>query len=253
MSPFLPLYLIQLGVHPIARVDVWSGLLSSCSPLIAAFTSPIWGSMADRFGRKAMVLRSSIAISIFTLLMGLSQNVWELFILRTAMGMFSGFSASAIALVATQVEDKRLGYALGWLSTGQLVGSLIGPLFGGALQIGLATTASFFLDLRHLCHRRFHHRVYRQRKPKQILAKFPPKQRPDLETTRTTSLHSRTRRHVCRAPAGAICNAGGTTCGHVVCARHGRQHGLFGNLSWICFFCDRDWRFDCISIFGEAQ
>lgn len=132
MSPFLPLYLIQLGVHPIARVDVWSGLLSSCSPLIAAFTSPIWGSMADRFGRKAMVLRSSIAISIFTLLMGLSQNVWELFILRTAMGMFSGFSASAIALVATQVEDKRLGYALGWLSTGQLVGSLIGPLFGGA-------------------------------------------------------------------------------------------------------------------------
>lgn len=49
------------------------------------------------------------------------------------MGAFAGFSSAAIALVASQVPERRLGYALGWLSTGQLVGSLIGPVLGGLL------------------------------------------------------------------------------------------------------------------------
>ena len=49
------------------------------------------------------------------------------------MGVFAGFSSAAIALVASQVPEGRLGYALGWLSTGQLVGSLVGPLIGGPL------------------------------------------------------------------------------------------------------------------------
>ena len=38
-----------------------------------------------------------------------------------------------MALVASQVPEQRLGYALGWLSTGQLVGSLVGPVIGGIL------------------------------------------------------------------------------------------------------------------------
>jgi len=55
------------------------------------------------------------------------------FAFRALMGVFAGFSSAAIALVASQVPEQRLGYALGWLSTGQLVGSLVGPLIGGAL------------------------------------------------------------------------------------------------------------------------
>ncbi len=78
-----------------------------------------------------MLLRSGIAISLFTALMGLSQNVWEFLALRGMMGAFAGFSAAAISLVATQVPERRLGYALGWLSTGQLVGGLAGPIVGG--------------------------------------------------------------------------------------------------------------------------
>ncbi|MDQ0188523.1 MFS transporter [Alicyclobacillus cycloheptanicus] len=133
MAPFLPLYLVQIGVHPMSHVDMWSGILSSVNFLMAALLSPVWGSLADRSGRKAMVLRSSAAICVFTALMGFSHNVWELLVLRLLMGMFSGFSASAIALVATQMEENKLGFALGWLSTGQLVGGLVGPLLGGVL------------------------------------------------------------------------------------------------------------------------
>src|SRR5438477_9019862 len=80
-----------------------------------------------------MLLRSSLAIGLFTALMGAAGDVWQFFGCRALMGVFAGFSSAAIALVASQVPEDRLGYCLGWLSTGQLVGSLVGPIIGGAL------------------------------------------------------------------------------------------------------------------------
>jgi len=132
-SPILPPFLPQIGVQTGGPVEFWAGVLGSLNAFVAAFASPFWGSMADRTGRKAMVPRSSLAICFFTALMGLSTHLWHLVALRACMGAFSGFSASAIALVATQVREERLGFALGWLSTGQLVGSSLGPFTGGSI------------------------------------------------------------------------------------------------------------------------
>jgi DHA1 family multidrug resistance protein-like MFS transporter len=132
-GPFLPLFLLQLGVKPLATVEVWAGAISSVNFLFAAIFSPIWGGIADRTGRKPMVVRCCVAIALFTALMALVRGPWELFALRAVMGVFSGFSAAAIALVGTQVPAKRLGFSLGWVSTGQLVGALLGPLAGGLL------------------------------------------------------------------------------------------------------------------------
>jgi DHA1 family multidrug resistance protein-like MFS transporter len=133
LSPVMPLYLPELGVHTAAEVDVWAGILSAVTPLVAAFASPLWGRVADRRGRKLMVLRSCFSIAVFMLLTSLVTNVWQFVGLRTMMGVFAGFNAAAISLVASQVPPRKLGYALGWLSTGQLVGTLIGPLLGGAI------------------------------------------------------------------------------------------------------------------------
>jgi len=133
LSPILPLFLPDLGVHAPRAIDLWTGVLNGVTAFVAAFVSPLWGRLSDRKGRKLMLLRSGVAISIFTALMGLSQNVWQFFAARALMGAFAGFSASAIALVATQVPEDRLGFALGWLSTGQLVGGLVGPVVGGVI------------------------------------------------------------------------------------------------------------------------
>jgi MFS transporter, DHA1 family, multidrug resistance protein len=132
-GPFLPLFIIQLGVTPIAKVSLWAGVVASVNFLLAAIFSPFWGGIADRTGRKAMVVRSCVAVALFTAVMGLVQNVWQLFAARASMGIFSGFSGAAIALVGTQVPEENLGFALGWMATGQLVGGLCGPLFGGVL------------------------------------------------------------------------------------------------------------------------
>jgi DHA1 family multidrug resistance protein-like MFS transporter len=130
-SPIIPLFLPEIGVTQGGQVEFWSGVLNSVNFLVAAFASPLWGMVADRYGRKVMVVRSTLAICVFMALMGMSQALWQLIALRGLMGAFSGFSAASIALIATQVPENRLGYALGWLSTSQLVGSLLGPVVGG--------------------------------------------------------------------------------------------------------------------------
>jgi DHA1 family multidrug resistance protein-like MFS transporter len=133
LSPIIPLMLPQLGVESARSVEIWSGIITGATSFVAAFASPIWGRVADKHGRKLSLLRSSFAIAVFTGLMGLSTNVWQFFGARAVMGAFAGFSSAAIALVASQVPERRLGYALGWLASGQLVGSLVGPVIGGLL------------------------------------------------------------------------------------------------------------------------
>jgi DHA1 family multidrug resistance protein-like MFS transporter len=146
LSPVLPLFLQQIGVRGGQAIDLWTGVLNAATPLVAAFASPLWGRLSDRRGRKPMLLRSMIAISVFTGLMGFTTNVWQLFALRALMGAFSGFSAAAITLVASTIPAERLGFALGWLSTGQLVGGLFGPVVGGVVADLLGSArASFFM------------------------------------------------------------------------------------------------------------
>lgn len=133
LTPIMPLFLPELGVTGTSEIAIWAGILAGITSFVAAFTSPIWGRLSDRHGRKVMLIRSCVAIGLFTGLMGIAVNVWQMVAFRGLMGIFAGFSAAAIALVASQVPEDRLGYSLGWLSTGQLVGSLVGPVIGGLL------------------------------------------------------------------------------------------------------------------------
>jgi DHA1 family multidrug resistance protein-like MFS transporter len=133
LSPVMPLFLPDLGVHSTSAIDLWAGILASVTSFIGIFSAPIWGRLADTYGRKLMVLRSCFGIAVFTALMGASGSVWQLLALRAGMGVVAGYNASAIALVASQVPERRLGYSLGWLSSGNLLGTLIGPVIGGAI------------------------------------------------------------------------------------------------------------------------
>lgn len=129
--PFTPLFIQQLGSYNLSTVEQLAGVVSSISFLMAALFAPLWGSLADRFGRKAMVIRSSVFGAISTALAGFSVNVWWLIGARTLGGMFGGFSSAATALVASKVPSTSLGFALGWMATAQMTGTLVGPIVGG--------------------------------------------------------------------------------------------------------------------------
>jgi DHA1 family multidrug resistance protein-like MFS transporter len=133
VGPIMPLYLPELGVVSPAAVNMWAGVLTSATSCVAIFTSPLWGGLADRYGRKLMVLRSTLGIAVFTFLMGIAQGPWQMLGLRAGMGALAGFSSASVVMVASSVPERRMGYSLGWMSTGQLVGSLVGPLIGGGI------------------------------------------------------------------------------------------------------------------------
>lgn len=133
MAPILPLFLPELGVATDTGLYLWCGALGSVTSFVAALMSPFWGRVADRRGRKRMVLRSCIAIGACSILMGLVQDVWQMLGTRLLMGVFAGFSAASMILVSSQVPMRKLSYALGLMGSGQLAGSLVGPVLGGAL------------------------------------------------------------------------------------------------------------------------
>ena len=133
VQPVMPLFLPDLGVASDAAVDMWAGVLAAATSFVAIFTAPFWGNLSDRYGRKLMVLRSTLGIAVFTGLMGLAMSPWHMLALRAGMGALAGFSSASVVMVATQVPQRRLGHSLGWMSAGQMVGSLVGPLIGGII------------------------------------------------------------------------------------------------------------------------
>ncbi|HEM5102700.1 TPA: multidrug efflux MFS transporter [Streptococcus suis] len=132
VMPFISVFVEELGVGP-GQVEYYAGLAVSVNALAAALMAPIWGSLADRYGRKPMMVRAAFAM-IFTMGgMAFVPNVFWLLALRVLNGVFTGYIPNATALIASQVPKEKTGYALGTLSTGAVAGNLIGPTLGGIL------------------------------------------------------------------------------------------------------------------------
>ncbi|HEL1837977.1 TPA: multidrug efflux MFS transporter [Streptococcus suis] len=132
VMPFISVFVEELGVGP-GQVEYYAGLAVSVNAFAAAVMAPIWGSLADRYGRKPMMVRAAFAM-IFTMGgMAFVPNVFWLLALRVLNGVFTGYIPNATALVASQVPKDKTGYALGTLSTGAVAGNLIGPTLGGIL------------------------------------------------------------------------------------------------------------------------
>lgn len=132
VTPFLPMLLQQVGV--VDGLETWSGIAFSASFVISATMSPVWGALADKYGRKVMIIRSGIGIACCYFGLAFATNPWQVVGLRMLNGLLSGFIPSSIALVATNTPEERLGSSLGLLQTGSAFGSIMGPLFGGLLS-----------------------------------------------------------------------------------------------------------------------
>ncbi len=141
--PFLPLYIQQLGIHGVAHVTLWAALLSGATAVGMVVMSPIWGILADRYGRKIMVVRAAFSASVLVGLMGLATSVYQLLALRLLQGMFTGTISASQALVSSQTPRNRLGFSLGLMQTAVFVGNSTGPLLGGLVAETVGYRLSF--------------------------------------------------------------------------------------------------------------
>ena len=143
--PFLPFYVHDLGSASGLSVDFLAGMAYSAQAFTMMLTSPVWGALADRYGRKLMVERAMFGGAVVILLMAFVRSAEELVLLRAIQGLITGTIAAANALVAAVAPRERMGYAMGVLQVGLGSGVALGPLIGGAVADVYGYSAAFYV------------------------------------------------------------------------------------------------------------
>ena len=105
-------------------------------PLIASFavaqliSSPVWGKLSDRYGRRPALLVGLGASAFAYLIFGFANSLWLLFASRIVQGLGGGTTGVAQAYVADTMQPTERAKALGWLSAATSAGVVIGPFIG---------------------------------------------------------------------------------------------------------------------------
>ncbi len=144
VMPFLPLYFQQLGMTSVADLAFWSGMSLGVTPAITAVLSPLWGRVADRYGRKILVERSLVCFVVTMIAMAYVQAPWHVFALRALQGFFAGYGALALAMAAESAPPGRMASAIGTVQTAQRLGPALGPVIGGVLAQTVGLRQAFW-------------------------------------------------------------------------------------------------------------
>ena len=143
--PFIPFYIQELGITDPVSLKFWTGLLTAMPGVALAIMAPVWGYLADKYGKKLMLARAMLGASIVLAGLGLSKSIYAVFIFRILQGAITGTVTSSSALVATGTPVKRLSYALGFLSSSTFIGYSLGPAVGGIIAEYFGYRMSFFI------------------------------------------------------------------------------------------------------------
>ncbi|MFC9707716.1 MFS transporter [Paenibacillus sp. NPDC056933] len=146
ITPFLSLYLAKdLGVVGEHEIGIWAGFIFAANFLTSFLFQPLWGKLSDKYGRKIMLLRSGFGMAIVIALMGFAQSPWQLLLLRLLNGTISGFNPAAVALISGTTPKDRMGFAMGISQSGQVAGTILGPLIGGLLADAVGFRPIFYI------------------------------------------------------------------------------------------------------------
>ena len=137
--PFLPVMVQSLGVR--SNLETWMGNLMLVFYVISFASGPVWGGIADHFGRKIMVLRAMLGMGVLMSLVPFAPTPFWFVVLFSVVGFFNGSSAAAQALLVSNTPASRIGSVLARLQAGMLLGQTLGP--------AVATMAVTFVSRPH--------------------------------------------------------------------------------------------------------
>jgi DHA1 family multidrug resistance protein-like MFS transporter len=150
VMPFLPLFIRDLGVSDVGEIALWAGVSLGVTPAVNALVSPFWGRLADRFGRKIMVVRSLAACVVAMAAMAFVTRPWHVFGLRAMLGLLTGYGGLTVTMAAESAPPESVPLAIGTVQTAQRLGPAVGPVIGGVLagllglRIAFIVTAAFY-------------------------------------------------------------------------------------------------------------
>ena len=145
VMPFLPIYISQMGVTDVGVIAAWTGVTLGVTPAMTAIFAPLWGRLADRFGRRLMVARSLFSFIIIMAAMAFATEPWHLFALRVLQGFFAGYGALCLAMAAESAPPGKLAQSIGLVQTAQRLGPAVGPVIGALVAGIVGLRATFFV------------------------------------------------------------------------------------------------------------
>ncbi len=142
--PVIPFFIRDLGVSDPSTLNIWVGACATATAVSMFIFAPLWGQMADNFGKRPMLLRAMIGGAFSMAFMGFANQPWQILVLRGIQGALTGTVSAATVLVATISPREQIGYTMGMLQTGIYVGASVGPAFGGVLSDLFGHRVTFF-------------------------------------------------------------------------------------------------------------
>lgn len=127
--PFLPMHAEYLGA---SQSEI--GFLFASYAIALFIATPIFGALADRMGRKKLIVLGLIGLAITTIVFAFATNFLLLILARSLQGVAAAIPWTAgLALLAEVFSKEERGTAMGMAMSGQASGVLLGPLLGGWL------------------------------------------------------------------------------------------------------------------------
>jgi DHA1 family multidrug resistance protein-like MFS transporter len=138
--PFLPKYLTQLGVR--SNLTAWSALVLGLQAVAGIVFMPLWGKVGDKYGRKPMIIRAGLCLSLIYIAMAFCSRPWHLALLRFLNGVLTGFLPGSFALIAVNTPNAKAGRYVAAAQSAAALGGVAGPVVGGILAdtIGIRGT-----------------------------------------------------------------------------------------------------------------
>ena len=136
---FLPLIVYSMGVRD--HLALWVGAMMFAYYGVSCVLTPVWGALADHYGRKSMVLRAGFGMATGFAMLSMVSNPLGFLLVLALAGIGNGFVPAGQALVVMTTPRQYVGGALALTQAGAVVGTLIGPLAGAAL-IGVLPSGS---------------------------------------------------------------------------------------------------------------
>ena len=140
--PFLALHLQDLGLSP-TESATWVGYIGFVQGVGFATSAPLWGMLADRVGRKPMVVRAMAASSIGMLVLPFFDSALAVLLIILGRGLLAGPGTAAVALVSAVTPRERLAMVLGWIDAAQVLGISLGLAAGGLLAATIGIQRTF--------------------------------------------------------------------------------------------------------------
>ncbi|MCL4534771.1 MAG: MFS transporter [Bacteroidetes bacterium] len=143
-SPFLPIFITELGVPDLKEAALWAGVALAASTVINSPMTPFWGAMADRFGRKLILIRAFVALAVSNAGAGLVTSVPQLVGVRLASAFFTGAIPLSYAIITSGAPRSKTAQSVAYLQTTAIAAGAVGPLIGGVIVDRMGVRPSFF-------------------------------------------------------------------------------------------------------------